>query len=242
MHYLFLLIFLLIISCAPAEKTIPPGVDIFKVEATANEALALAKTDSAQITKISLYLEFISKRIDLLDSISTALPITAASENQLQIALLREEVTFLRKFLENQDKVPLINPSRKQLPEAPSPFPQEYDQAQYLFSQKNYEAAAKQFEKVTVLYPKSDWADDAWYWAGESQMALGNYALAVSAFEKVFFYTESVKQADAQFQIGICLLRMGNAEQAKNALRKVQEFYPKSPRALQAQTELNKLK
>jgi len=242
MHYLFLLISLLIISCAPAEKAIPPGVDMFKVEATANEALNLAKTDSAQIASISLYLEFVSKRIDLLDSISTALPITAANENQLQIALLREEVTFLRKFLENQDKVPLINPSRKQLPEAPSPFPMEYDQAQYLFSQKNYEAAAKQFEKVTVLYPKSDWADDAWYWAGESQMALGNYALAISAFEKVFFYPESVKQADAQFQIGICLIRMGNAELAKNALRKIQEFYPRSPRALQAQTELNKLK
>ncbi|MDR1830730.1 MAG: tetratricopeptide repeat protein [Candidatus Fibromonas sp.] len=241
-YYLFLLISLLIISCAPAEKAIPPGVDMFKVEATANEALTLAKTDSAQIAALAPYLEYISKRIDLLDSISTSLPITVANENQLQIALLREEVTFLRRFLENQDKVPLINPSRKQLPEAPGPFPPEYDKAQYLFSQKNYEAAANQFEKVTVLYPKSDWADDAWYWAGEAQMALGNYALAISAFEKVFFYPESVKQVDAQFQIGVCLIRMGNLELAKNALRKVQEFYPRSPRALQAQTELNKLK
>jgi len=241
MHYLLLLFSLLAISCAPAEKAIPPGVDMFKVEATANEALNLAKTDSVRINAIMPRLEFISKRIDLLDSISTSLPLTAASENQLQIALLREEVTFLRTFLENQDKVPLINPNRKILPSTPGPFPPEYDQAQYLFSQKNYEAAAKQFEKVTVLYPKSDWADDAWYWAGESQMALGNYALAVSAFEKVFFYTDSVKQADAQFQIGVCLIRMGNVAQARNALRKVQEFYPRSPRALQAQTELNKL-
>jgi len=242
MYYLLLPISLLIISCAPSEKAIPPGVDMFKVEATANEALNLAKRDSAQIADLAPYLEYISKRIDLLDSISTSLPITAANENQLQIALLREEVTFLRRFLENQDKVPLINPSRKQLPETPSPFPPEYDKAQYLFSQKDYGAAAIQFEKVTVLYPKSDWADDAWYWAGESQMALGNYALAISAFEKVFFYPESVKQVDAQFQIGVCLIRMGNLELAKNALRKVQEFYPRSPRALQAQTELNKLK
>jgi tol-pal system protein YbgF len=241
-HLFLLLIALAIISCSPTQPAIPDGVDMYKVEATANESLNLAKKDSVQIAAILRNLEFISKRIDLLDSISTALPIATASENQLQIALLREEVTFLRKFLENQDKVPLVNPSRKQLPEAPGPFPPEYDQAQYLFTQKNYEAAAKQFEKVTVLYPKSDWADDAWYWAGESQMALGNYALAISAFEKVFFYTESIKQADAQFQIGICLLRMGNREQAKNALRKVQEFYAQSPRALQAQTELNKLK
>jgi tol-pal system protein YbgF len=242
MRYLFLLIFFLIISCASSEKNIPPGVDMFKVEATANEALSLAKADSLQIASALTHLEFLSKRIDLLDSISTVLPLAAASENQLHIMLLREEVVFLRRFLENQDKVPLINPSRTQMPTVPSTVPLEYEQAQYLFTQKNYEAAAKQFEKVTVLYPKSDWADDAWYWAGESQMELGNYALAISSFQKVFFYVQSTKQADAQFQIGICLLRMGDQEQAKNAFRKVQEFYPKSPRALQAQTELNKLK
>ncbi len=243
MKYLFLLLIALaIVSCSPSQPDVPSGVDMYKVEATANQALFLAKADSVQIAAVLQRLEFLSKRMDLLDSISAALPIASANENQLQIALLREEVTFLRKFLENQDKVPLINPSRKQPPDAPGPFPLEYDQAQYFFTHKNYEAAAKQFEKVTVLYPKSDWADDAWYWSGESQMALGNYALAISAYEKVFFYTESIKQADAQFQIGMCLLRMGNREQAKNAFRKVQEFYSKSPRALQAQAELNKLK
>ncbi|MCL2100156.1 MAG: tetratricopeptide repeat protein [Fibromonadales bacterium] len=213
-----------------------------KVEIIANEALKLAKADSLRLDSISLHQEFLSKRIDLLDSFSTALPLATANENQLQIALLREEVIFLRKFLENQDKVPLINPSRTQMPTAPSALPLEYEQAQYLFSQKNYEAAATMFEKVTVLYPQSDWADDAWYWAGESQMALGNFSQAISAFQKVFFYTQSIKQADAQFQIGICFLRMGNREQAENALRKVQDFYPKSPRALQAQSELKKLK
>ena len=229
-------------ACAPSEKSIPTGVDMYKVESTANEALKLAKTDSSQIASISLWLEFLSKRIDLLDSLFLVTPLAMTNENQLQLALLREEVIFLRKFWENQNQVPLISPRREQAPKAPSPLPPEYEQAQYLFSQKNYSEAAKNFEKVTVLYPKGDWADAAWYWAGESQMALGNYAQAISAFEKVFFYAESIKQADAQFQIGICLVRMGSKEMAKAALRKVQEFYPKSPRALQAQTELNKIK
>jgi tol-pal system protein YbgF len=229
-------------ACAPSEKSIPPGVDMFKVEETANAALNLAKADSVQIASIVHYLDFLSKRIDLLDSISAMTPLAMTNENQLQLALLREEVIFLRKFWENQNLVPLINPSREQAPATPSPLPPEYEQAQYLFSQKKYSEAAKNFEKVTVLYPRGDWADAAWYWAGESQMALGNYAQAISAFEKVFFYTESIKQPDAQFQIGICLLRMGSKDLAKTALRKVQEFYPKSPRALQAQSELNKIK
>ncbi len=229
-------------SCSPSQKTVPATVDIYKIEATANEALKLAKLDSSNIISISRYLEYLSRRIDLLDSFSLSAPLAMTNENQLQLALLREEVIFLRKFLENQNKVPLINPSREQAPTAPSSLPPEYEQAQYLYSQKKYSDAAKNFEKVTVLYPKSDWADAAWYWAGESQMALGNYAQAISAFEKVFFYAESVKQADAQFQIGICLLRMGSKDLAKAALRKVQEFYPKSPRALQAQSELNKIK
>jgi tol-pal system protein YbgF len=229
-------------ACAPSQKSIPAGVDIFKIEATANEALNLAKSDSLKIVSITHYLEFLSKRIDLLDSLSLAAPLAMTNENQLQLALLREEVIFLRKFLENQNHVPLINPNREQAPKAPSPLPAEYEYAQYLYSQKKYSEAAKNFEKVTVLYPRGDWADAAWYWAGESQMALGNYAQAISAFEKVFFYAESIKQPDAQFQIGMCLFKMGNKDLAKAALRKVQEFYPKSPRALQAQSELNKIK
>jgi tol-pal system protein YbgF len=233
----------LFLGCASSEPVKAPSVEeVAKVEATASHALRLASEDSAKTASIILYLEFMSKRIDLLDSISASLPLAAANENQLQIALLREEVTFMRRFLENQNIVPLINPSRQQVPEAPGPFPQEYEQAKYLFTQKNYRAAATQFEKVTVLYPKSSWTPDAWYWAGESQMALGNYTLAISNFEKVFFFPESLKTADAQFQIGMCFSKMGNYEYAKAALRKVQEFYPKSARALQAQTELNKLK
>ena len=222
----------LFLGCASSKKTVP-AEDAPKDTSNAETAERLAA--------MALHLDFLSKRMDLLDSMAYVLPVALISENQLQIALLREELAFLRKFLENQNHVPLINPSREQAPTAASPLPAEYDQAQYLFNQKNYEAAAKQFEKVTVLYPKSDWASSAWYWAGESQMALGNYAMAISAFEKVFFYPESIKQADAQFQIGICLLRMGSKEHAITALRKVQEFYPKSPRALQAQSELKKI-
>ena len=233
---------MVLIACAPSEQSVPSGVDIFKVEATANEALKLAKADSAQIAAYSIRIDFLNKRIDLLDSILSSMPVAASDENKLQIALLREEVIFLRKFLEGQNKVPLINPSRENPPNAPSYFPPEYEQAQYLFTNKKYKEAATAFEKVTVLYPKSDWTDDAWYWAGESQMALGNYAQAISAYEKVFFFTESIKHADAQFQIGMCLLKMGDSERAKPALRKVIEFYPKSSRSLQAKNELNKLK
>jgi tol-pal system protein YbgF len=241
-YLILFLIALAIIACAPSEPPIPVGVDMYKVEATANDALRLAKADSMQIVALAPYLQYLSKRIDLLDSISASLPLAMPGENQLHIALLREEVTFMRKFLENQNMVPLINPSRKQPAEAAGPFPKEYEQAQYLFSQKKYEEAAREFEKVTVLYPRSDWADAAWYWAGESQMALGNYGQAISAFEKVFFYAQSIKQADAQFQIAMCLLKMGSRELAKEAFNKVREFYPKSPRSLQAQSELNKLR
>jgi tol-pal system protein YbgF len=220
-------------SCASSKKSASAD--------TPKETSEAESTNSERLAAMAKHLDFLSKRIDLLDSLTYILPIALISENQLQIALLREEVTFLRKFLENQNHVPLVNPSRQRAPDAAGPVPPEYDKAQFLFNQKNYEAAAKQFEKVTVLYPRSDWAGPAWYWAGESQMKLGNFALAISAFEKVFFYPESIKQADAQFQIGICLLRMGSREHAATAFRKVQEFYPRSPRALQAQAELKKM-
>jgi tol-pal system protein YbgF len=228
-----------IVACSSSNKA--REVDIYEVEATADAALSLAKLDSLRIASLSLGLDTVSKQVDFMDSVFSVMPIARIEENQLQIALLREEVAFLRRFLENQNQVPLVNPSREQVPAVPSGLPAEYEQAQYLFSQKSYEAAAKAFESVTVLYPRSKWASDAWYWIGEARMALGNYSQAISAFEKVFFYTQSIKHPDAQFQIGVCLQRIGNAEAARVVFRKVQEFYPKSPRALQAQSELKKL-
>jgi len=231
------LIFLAACSSSKARK-----VDIYEVEATADAALSLARLDSLRITSLSFGLDTVTAQMNFMDSVFSVMPIARIDENQLQIALLREEVAFLRRFLENQNQIPLVNPSREQVPSVPSGLPPEYEQAQYLFSQKNYEAAAKAFESVTVLHPRSKWASDAWYWIGEARMALGNFSQAISAFEKVFFYTESIKQADAQFQIGVCHQRMGNAEAARVIFRKVQEFYPKSPRALQAQSELRKMK
>jgi len=237
---LFSAILALIFMAACSSKK-ARSVDIYEVEATADAALSLARLDSLRISSLSLSLDTVSKQVNFMDSVFSVMPIARIEENQLQIALLREEVAFLRRFLENQNQVPLVNPSREQVPSVPSGLPAEYEQAQYLFSQKNYEAAAKAFESVTVLYPRSKWASDAWYWIGEARMALGNYSQAISAFEKVFFYTDSIKHADAQFQIGVCLQRVGNAEAAKVVFRKVQEFYPKSPRALQAQSELKKM-
>jgi tol-pal system protein YbgF len=237
-----ILALLIMVACSSRKKNTAVTIDdIREVEATAEAALSLARLDSLRIASALFQLDFISRQIDLMDSTFSIMPVAKIDENQLQIALLREEVAFLRRFLENQNQVPLVNPSREQAPNVPSGLPAEYEQAQYLFLHKNYEAAAKAFEGVTVLYPKSKWASDAWYWVGESQMALGNYSQAISAFEKVFFYRDSIKHADAQFQIGVCLQKVGNAEAARAVFRKVQEFYPKSPRALQAQSELKKM-
>jgi len=234
-----ILALIFVVACSSKKAR---SVDIYEVEATADEALSLARLDSLKIASLSAGLDTVSERMNFIDSVFSVMPIARIEENQLQIALLREEVAFLRRFLENQNQIPLVNPSREQAPSVPSGLPAEYEQAQYLFSQKNYEAAARAFESVTVLYPRSKWASDAWYWIGEARMALGNYSQAISAFEKVFFYPESIKQADAQFQIGMCQLKVGNAEAAKVVFRKVQEFYPNSPRALQAQSELKKLR
>ena len=234
-----ILALLFMVACSSSSKA--RKVDIYEVEATAEAALSLAKLDSMRIYLVLLQLDIISRQMNFMDSVFSVMPVARTEENQLQIALLREEIAFLRRFLENQNQVPLVNPSREQVPSVPSGLPPEYEHAQYLFSQKNYEAAAKAFESVTILYPRNKWASDAWYWIGEARMALGNYSQAISAFEKVFFYTESIKHPDAQFQIGVCLQKVGNAEAARAVFRKVQEFYPKSPRALQAQSELKKM-
>ena len=60
-----------------------------------------------------------------------------------------------------------------------------YDNGMKSFNSRNYQAALRSFSDFTKTYPKNKLVSNAWFWQGESQYQLKNYAEAALAYENV---------------------------------------------------------
>ncbi len=116
-----------------------------------------------------------------------------------------------------------------------------YAYARDLYEQRSYREAAKTFSNLLAENDKNSLADNAQYWIGESYYGLGNYAQAAAEFEKVFTFPRSDKNDDAQLKIGLCYLRMGDRQQARNSLEQLLGTYPNSEYAGKARQYLERL-
>lgn len=235
---------ILLAACSPAPAPVTeaaPAVDLYKLEAEASQALGLAQINGKRIDTLSLRLDTLSLRLSRTDSAIAALPYARTEEALDQLAMVREDVQFLRAYLENQRKVPAIVPAKKLPPEVASPAPAAYTKAMSLYDTGDYLTAAGLFESVPSQKDSSSWNDDAWYWAGESALRLGDFSRAIAAFQKVLTYNPSDKLDDAQFGIGLCYVKLGDRDRAIAELRKVAVHYPDSDRVAQANAELEKL-
>ena len=103
-----------------------------------------------------------------------------------------------------------------------------YDRAYQLYGELQYEAALAGYSEIVSRAANSEWSDNARYWMGECQYALGKYRLALAEFTKVFSYMETEKADDAQLKIARCYLALGEKENALSAFRKLLEEYPDS--------------
>ncbi len=52
------------------------------------------------------------------------------------------------------------------------------------FKMGRHEQALRSFEELPARFPESEWADDAWYWAGRCYEDCGKTTEAITAYEK----------------------------------------------------------
>lgn len=116
-----------------------------------------------------------------------------------------------------------------------------YKKAFDLYYGRDYAQAILKFEELLQKFPASTYADNCFYWIGECQFAIGNFAKAITAFRKVFTYPETEKADDAQLKLGYSYLRLGDRKQAAAEFKKVVSFYPDSEYTERAKEELAKL-
>lgn len=92
-------------------------------------------------------------------------------------------------------------------------------------------------------HPKSDYADNARYWIGESYYAEKDFASAILEFDKVVRdYPGGDKVAAALLKQGLAFLEIGEKEGGVATLQDVVKKYPKSEEAKKAKERLQKLK
>jgi tol-pal system protein YbgF len=118
-----------------------------------------------------------------------------------------------------------------------------YDKSIALYRDGKYEEALDGFRSFLKAFPKSDRADNAHFWIGESYMALKQYEQAILAYQDVIKnYPKGNKVPSALLRQAFAFLEIKDQTSAKLLLNRVVKNYPGSSEAKIAQKKLETLK
>jgi tol-pal system protein YbgF len=116
-----------------------------------------------------------------------------------------------------------------------------YDRALGYYKEGRYEDAIGLFQNFLKLYPKSDLADNAYFWIGESQKDLGRYEEAILAYQKVIDgYPNGNKVPAAMLQQAFAFERMNDKTTADLVLKKLVKKFPNTNEAQIAEKRLKR--
>ncbi len=105
-----------------------------------------------------------------------------------------------------------------------------------------YEEAIVALASFPQQYPQSSYLPNVYYWQGEANYVVRNFAKAITAFQVVLDqYPDSNKVPDALLKRGFSEYEIGDAEKAQATLKQVLEQYPDSSAARLAKVRLDRI-
>ena len=111
-----------------------------------------------------------------------------------------------------------------------------------LFREQQYDEAEEGFRKFLRYFPDSARAEDAHYWIGESLYAKQNYKTALQQFATlVMAFPNGTKAPEALYRMAMCYNEQDRGSEAVAALRQLEDLYPYSTAAQNAQELLQTL-
>lgn len=117
-----------------------------------------------------------------------------------------------------------------------------YDQAWADYTTGQWALAVQGFEAYISTFPRSELADDAQFYIGQTHYADGRYREAASAFEQVVMnYPDGDAVAEALYKRGLALDRLGELELARQAFEQVVRNHPDHNMSNLAQQALDRL-
>jgi tol-pal system protein YbgF len=179
------------------------------------------------------------------------------------VATMSERLATLESTVEQQQRylnLPPVQPKPGAAAEQPSPAVKPgtapsaavepktketelYDKSIALYRDGKYEEAIEGFKAFLKTFPKSDRADNAHFWIGESYMAVKQYEQAILAYQEVIKnYPKGNKVPGALLRQAFAFLEIKDQTSAKLLLNRVVKNYPSSSEAKIAQNKLATLK
>jgi tol-pal system protein YbgF len=117
-----------------------------------------------------------------------------------------------------------------------------YDTAWADYTTGQWALAIQGFEVYISSFPRSELADDAQFYIGNTHYADGQYRAAAEAFEQVVLhYADGDQVAEALYKRGLALDRLGEPDLARQAFELVVQNYPEDNMANLAQQFLDRL-
>ncbi len=140
-------------------------------------------------------------------------------------------------------EAPATPPGAAALPVNPGVSPQRlFESARADYYAGQWSLAVQGFETYIKTFPKSDLADDAQYYIGETHYSAGQFRDAVAAYDRLIAsYPASNTLPDAYYKRGLALNSLGQVQQAKDSFEFAAKTYPDSDAGRLARQALDRL-
>jgi tol-pal system protein YbgF len=117
-----------------------------------------------------------------------------------------------------------------------------YESAYADYTGGQWSLAIQGFETYLKTYPRSELADDAQYYIGESYAGDSKFKEAVAAYERVIReYPDSNQLPEAWYKVGISYERLGQIDKAREAYEHTVKNFPDSDAARIARQNIERL-
>jgi tol-pal system protein YbgF len=203
----------------------------------------------------------------LVDEVSDAVGVIRerSDDTNVRITALREELEALRNTVQALQQAALAPPApavpldpnapvpTTPQPAAPAPVPavpstaglspqRLFEPARSDYFAGQYSSAVLGFEAFLRAFPRSDMADDAQYYIGESNFQQNQFAEAVAAYNLVIQnYPGSNSVPGAYYKRGLAQERLGQGDAARASYETLVKSFPDSTEATLAKQSLDRL-
>jgi tol-pal system protein YbgF len=118
----------------------------------------------------------------------------------------------------------------------------DYEQGWQAMEKRDYRFAISRFKEFLKKHPKSNLADNAQYWIGESHYGLREFDQAIIEFDAVRRrYPQGEKVPAALLKQGYAFAELGEKVNARLLLQEVMEKFPETPEAAKAKMRLKSI-
>jgi len=247
----------LLLSCAASKPEVVEGTLEEKEKKEIETLLGISETQPESMTEedegeVLRLLGIMGEESTEMDTEEASLKEAIArleeeiGEKDAEIARLKAELSAKEEQIVRLESK-LARAEEKKTVEAKYRIPSDeyrirYQDALAEYKKRNYKTAIRLFEELLAANPTHDLADNCQYWIGESYYGLGKYNQAIVEFQKVFAFTKTNKDDDAQLKLGLCYLKLGDTRKAREELERLLSNYPRSEYRSVAQKLLSGLK